>query len=328
MRRIPPEHEDWCRALLIQGMLLRATIWYPLMPEPNIKTVVQAFETLKPYYGHSCGMNFHTPSLYWQEIDLQDPELEKKGNQWLLEKMDFPTIALTLSYDMFDPPAKETVGLMAATAPLWGSMTAQGRHDELGKLSKGMLPAGSDLTIASAFNVLREAHEPWRIMRMPFIYVLKRQKASGGKTDVQHRRFKLYKHKVVSMLNAEQVPHPPNIKQSPYRFLDPLMTRSTIKPPMVASAICLLFFRSPSLPTSIAVPAAPAAAVATLPIRSRSFLARQPSIRPAPTAASVACLQLGPLSDRALCLRWLALRYESREFAWTDLPRCLGSASS
>ncbi|KAK6068253.1 hypothetical protein SCUP234_10241 [Seiridium cupressi] len=120
MRRVPPEHEDWRRALLIQGMLLRAPIWYPLMPEPKIKTVVQAFEALKPYYGHFLRNTlsyalydkeyvYKRPesatkggALYWQEIDLQDTELEKKGNQ-----------------------SKETVGLMVATAPLWGSMMAQ-----------------------------------------------------------------------------------------------------------------------------------------------------------------------------------------------------------
>ncbi|KAK9780132.1 hypothetical protein SCAR479_02769 [Seiridium cardinale] len=149
--------------------LLRAPIWYPLMPEPKIKTVVQAFETPKVYYAQFLRNELsYTPydneyvykhpesatkggALYWQDIDLQDPELEEKGNQWLLEKMDFPIIALALSYDMFDPPAKEVVGLMAVTAPLWGSMMAQYAEATSG-IPGFPRPGGSGLTIASAFK--------------------------------------------------------------------------------------------------------------------------------------------------------------------------------
>jgi hypothetical protein len=43
-----PDDEDWCRALLIQGLFLRAPVWRPLIPQPEVKTVLQAFKPPKP----------------------------------------------------------------------------------------------------------------------------------------------------------------------------------------------------------------------------------------------------------------------------------------
>ncbi|KAH8205125.1 hypothetical protein TruAng_000690 [Truncatella angustata] len=143
IRRIQPEHEDWCRALMLQGMLLRAPVWRPIISEPKVKTILESFQLLESYYtfhfrnGLSYALydteyKFKRPesvktggALYWDEIDIGDPELEEKGEQLMLEKMDFPIVALALSYDMFEPPPREAFGTMATVAPLWGAMIAQ-----------------------------------------------------------------------------------------------------------------------------------------------------------------------------------------------------------
>ncbi|KAH8652214.1 hypothetical protein BX600DRAFT_441111 [Xylariales sp. PMI_506] len=143
IRPIQPEHARWCRALLIQGLVLSAPVWRPVIPEPKVKTMLGAVDALEPFYRKalSSGLSyalfdtqyqFKRPesaagggALYWDEIDPEDPELEAKGEQWMLDKMDFPIVGLALSYDDFDRPSPESFGSMAALAPIWGDLMAQ-----------------------------------------------------------------------------------------------------------------------------------------------------------------------------------------------------------
>ncbi|KAI1860496.1 hypothetical protein JX265_009895 [Neoarthrinium moseri] len=143
IRPIEPQHEEWCRALLAQALLLRAPIWRPLIPEPKVKTILTGWRTLEPYYGHSLrnGLSyavydkeyvFKRPesvasggALYWDEINAEDPELEVKGEQWMLDGLDFPIVSLALSYDLLQPPPKEAYAAMGRLLPAWGAMMAQ-----------------------------------------------------------------------------------------------------------------------------------------------------------------------------------------------------------
>lgn len=143
IRQIGPEHEEWCRALLLQGLLLRAPVWAPLVPAPRIKTALRGFTAVGSYYAHSLlnGLTygifdkeyqFKRPesaktggAVYWSEIDPEDPELETRGEQWMLDKMDFPIVCLALSYDMFCPTPKEAFVAMATLVPLFGKLMAQ-----------------------------------------------------------------------------------------------------------------------------------------------------------------------------------------------------------
>lgn len=177
IRKLNPEHEVWYRALMVHGMLLRAPVWRPVIPKPEVKTLLQAFDTLRLYYAHTFqnGLSyaiydkeyvFKRPesaatngALYWHEIDVEDPDLEEKGEQWMLEKMDFPIIALALSYDLVEPPPRESMGVMATLAPLWGQMMAKYAEAILGNTGFMPQPTGAGQYIHRSGQVTRLDYE-------------------------------------------------------------------------------------------------------------------------------------------------------------------------
>lgn len=199
IRPVSPEHWEWCRALLTKEMLLRAPVWRPLVRDPKIKTVLQHFKDLKKFHAHSLesGLSyalydkeykFKRPesavtggALYWHEIDIEDSRLEEQGPQWMLDKMDFPIVALALSYDLFASPTNESRAIMADVAPLWLQMMKQYYSDASSTIPGLPVPTSLGQYVHRSGCVTRTGYERQGLGRLLSWWVCLEMQAKGYK---------------------------------------------------------------------------------------------------------------------------------------------------
>lgn len=196
IRKVTAEMDDWCLALLAQGLLLRAPSWRPLIPEPRVKTVLQQYQSTKPYYESSLksGLSYviydreyifkraesevSGGALYLHEIDLEDPELETKGEEWILEKLDIPIVALGLSYDLFYKPSKEAYASMSTVSPLWHQMLVQ-YEKEWTNPSDIPKPTAPGQYVHRSAQVTRSDHEGRGLGRLFSWWIMSEMAAKG-----------------------------------------------------------------------------------------------------------------------------------------------------
>lgn len=105
---------------MVQGFLLRPSVWQPLLPVPRAASALRAFTAIEGHLNHavdsglSYGIvdseyNYHRAestvlggSLYWDELDPHDPDFEREGENKMVERMDFPLVCIALSVDGLD----------------------------------------------------------------------------------------------------------------------------------------------------------------------------------------------------------------------------------
>lgn len=197
IRPVSPDNEEWCRALMIKEMKLRAPVWRPVVREPKVKTVLQYFRDMKSFYAPSMGSGlsyalydtqyeFKRPAsaatggaLYWDEIDLDDPDLERDGPRWMLEKMDFPIVALALSYDLFAPPDAKARAVMADVAPVWLQMIKQYYSDASSTIPGLPKPTGPGQYVHRSGCVTRTGFERQGLGRLLSWWVMLEMHAKG-----------------------------------------------------------------------------------------------------------------------------------------------------
>jgi hypothetical protein len=106
--------------LICDNIVLRPSIWEPLIPEPKTSNALRAFEALDGHFAHSINSGlsyaifdseyqFLRPEsaasggrLYWDELDPEARGFEASGRQEMVARMDFPLVCIALSVDAFD----------------------------------------------------------------------------------------------------------------------------------------------------------------------------------------------------------------------------------
>ncbi|KAI0162195.1 hypothetical protein GGR57DRAFT_453377 [Xylariaceae sp. FL1272] len=138
IRRVGPEFEPWLRVLSRYIQLLDTRVFGPMYKnrQPVRKILLEnAKNEVKSGTLHCLkgGMSyaifdkeykFKRPEsvatgggVYWHEIDPDEPGLEATGQQRLLDAMDFPPVAMALSFDKADKMPSEAFAENVAFIP-------------------------------------------------------------------------------------------------------------------------------------------------------------------------------------------------------------------
>lgn len=152
IRPIDASLAEWAKALMVQGFLLRPSLWQPLLPEPKVASALRAFTAMKGHFEHAINSGlsyaivdsaytFQRPEsiaagggLYWDELDPDDPDFESNGKDKMVDRLDFPLVCIALSVDALDRRPDEATKALYDFMPLVRSLGAylseRGRESE------------------------------------------------------------------------------------------------------------------------------------------------------------------------------------------------------
>ncbi|KAI1328166.1 hypothetical protein F5Y16DRAFT_369600 [Xylariaceae sp. FL0255] len=100
-----------CRKLLTAKNLERPTLTHALESGLSYGLFDKEYQWKRPESAATGG------AVYWDEIDPEDPDLEVAGPQRLLDAMDFPLAALSLSHDKTHVQSAEAIAADIAFLP-------------------------------------------------------------------------------------------------------------------------------------------------------------------------------------------------------------------
>ncbi|KAI1412771.1 hypothetical protein F5Y13DRAFT_42727 [Hypoxylon sp. FL1857] len=124
IRVITPDLADWISALSYFSHFYESPIWGPIYEGHQASEAIKAYHACKPFYqmpemAAKNGLSFciwdkefvfkrpesaaKGGACYWDDFDLNDPDLEVDGRQKLLDALDFPLVGFGLSFDKFTP---------------------------------------------------------------------------------------------------------------------------------------------------------------------------------------------------------------------------------
>ncbi|KAI0836897.1 hypothetical protein F5Y06DRAFT_288171 [Hypoxylon sp. FL0890] len=124
IRVITPDLADWISALSCFSHFYESPIWSAIYEGCQASQAIQAYHACKPFYqmpemAAKNGLSFciwdkefvfkrpesaaKGGACYWDDFDLNDPNLELNGRQKLLDALDFPLVGFGLSFDKFLP---------------------------------------------------------------------------------------------------------------------------------------------------------------------------------------------------------------------------------
>ncbi|KAH9905841.1 hypothetical protein F4778DRAFT_769731 [Xylariomycetidae sp. FL2044] len=124
IRQITGDIADWVSALVWHGHYFTNLVFTGMCETGKAKEALKLFHGMKRWYradGFPCknGLSYciidkefqyKRPesevtggACYWDEFDLEDPNLEQDGQQKLLDALDFPIVSFGFSYDKFAP---------------------------------------------------------------------------------------------------------------------------------------------------------------------------------------------------------------------------------
>ncbi|KAK3936424.1 hypothetical protein QBC46DRAFT_31105 [Diplogelasinospora grovesii] len=145
IRKLEPKHLPWVLAVINHSNMFNSPVWPVTYPEDRTKRTYQLCEGAKHLMGRSVdsGLSygifdkeyvFKRPEsavtggeLYWDATNTEATEQE------LLEQMDFPLVAIALSYDGLNEPKpeelKDFVGCLPLIATLFTQLSARDQRD-------------------------------------------------------------------------------------------------------------------------------------------------------------------------------------------------------
>ncbi|KAI1335638.1 hypothetical protein F5Y15DRAFT_242737 [Xylariaceae sp. FL0016] len=143
IRRIDGCIRDWVISMGIEGFMLRDdSLWKPILPYPKVGNALRAFTYLAGHYDHSIysGLSycivdtqytFRRPEsvsvggwLYWDELDPDSHDFERKGRKKMVYAMDFPIVCIALAFDAFSQRDYQATTDMLQLIPLQSQLGA------------------------------------------------------------------------------------------------------------------------------------------------------------------------------------------------------------
>ncbi|KAI1808708.1 hypothetical protein F4811DRAFT_181381 [Daldinia bambusicola] len=124
IRLITSDLADSISALAFFTHYFDSPIWSAMYEGRQARTALKAYHACKPFYempemAAKNGLSFciwykefvfkrpgsavNGGACYWDDFDINDPDLEVNGRQKLLDALDFPIIGFGLSFDKFNP---------------------------------------------------------------------------------------------------------------------------------------------------------------------------------------------------------------------------------
>ncbi|KAI0377201.1 hypothetical protein F5Y04DRAFT_190097 [Hypomontagnella monticulosa] len=124
IRLVTPELTEWISALSFHTHFFGSPIWNGIYDGQQASMALKAHDICRDFYampemGMKNGLSFciwdkefvfkrpesaaKGGASYWDEFDLDDPNLEVDGEQKLLDALDFPIVSFALSFDKFAP---------------------------------------------------------------------------------------------------------------------------------------------------------------------------------------------------------------------------------
>ncbi|KAI1385387.1 uncharacterized protein F4822DRAFT_412921 [Hypoxylon trugodes] len=199
IRLITPDLANKILALIYFNNFFESSVWSGIYEGQLVKKALETYHASKAFYQMpelvpNNGLSyciwdkefvFKKPesaavggACYWDDFDLNDPDLEVNGKQKLLDALDFPIVSFGLSIDKFAPgDMREWEALMKVLPLNKGLKDYYAAHDPRPKGS--WEPTATGQVIDRVGTGTREAYQGQGIMKALAKFIMLEMKARG-----------------------------------------------------------------------------------------------------------------------------------------------------